>query len=362
MTVRASLASGGGSLIGSTTGVTDAAGRVTFVNLGIGGSPGTYTLRFDADGFTGVVSPSIELSLANTSTAIVSDAPDPSEVNQSVSVQFQVTSSAGTPTGTVSVSSSGGESCSASVAQGSCSLSFGAAGQRTLTASYSGDASFAASSDGESHTVSAPNAPPAGGADAFVGEEDEDLVVGGRGVLANDSDPDGDAIQALVETGPAHGQLQLATNGGFRYVPAPDFAGDDGFTYRVSDGALSSAPIAVSLSIAPVNDPPSFTPGSNQTVAAGAGTQTVAGWATGISPGPADESGQQVTFEVNVVLGSALFAAAPAVSPDGTLTFTPSGLPGTALVTMRAHDDGGSSSGGDDTSAARTFIILITPL
>ena len=362
VTVRASVASGGGSLIGATTGVTDGEGRVAFAGLGIAGPPGDYTLRFDADGFTGAVSQTIVLSLASTKTSIVSDAPDPSAVGQPVTVQFQVTSSAGTPTGTVSVSSSTGESCSASVTQGSCDITFTSPGRPTLTASYSGDGSFAASSDDESHTVTAPNAPPSGEADGFAGTEDEDLVVKPRGVLANDRDPDGDPLQALVETAPAHGQLQLAADGGFRYVPTPDFAGDDGFTYRVSDGALSSAPIAVTLSLAPVNDAPSFTPGPNQSAAATAGAQTIPGWATDISPGPSDESGQQVTFEVDVVVGGALFGAAPAVSSDGTLTFTPSGSPGTALVTVRAHDDGGRSGGGNDTSSARTFIIVVTPV
>ena len=47
-----------------------------------------------------------------------------------------------------------------------------------------------------------------------------------------------------------------------------------------------------------VNVPPRFTAGPDQRVREDAGARTVAGWATGISPGPPSESGQSVTFRV----------------------------------------------------------------
>ena len=46
----------------------------------------------------------------------------------------------------------------------------------------------------------------------------------------------------------------------------------------------------------PVNAAPSFTKGAEQTVLEDAGSVTVAGWATAISAGPADESGQVLTL------------------------------------------------------------------
>src|SRR5207245_4196027 len=61
----------------------------------------------------------------------------------------------GTPTGNVTVSD-GTQSCSASVAAGSCSIGFSSAGGRNVTATYPGDGNFATStSTAVSQTVGA---------------------------------------------------------------------------------------------------------------------------------------------------------------------------------------------------------------
>jgi CSLREA domain-containing protein len=117
------------------------------------------------------------------------------------------------------------------------------------------------------------------------------------------------------------------------------------------------------LTITPVNDAPSFAKGADQTVAEDAGAQTVNGWATGIGPGPGDESAQTVSFQVTGNTNSALFSTAPAVNPSGTLTFaTAPNANGSATVTLVAKDDGGTANGGRDTSAAQTFKITVTPV
>ena len=102
-----------------------------------------------------------------------------------------------------------------------------------------------------------------------------------------------------------------------------------------------------------VNDAPSFTKGANQTVFDNAGAQTVPGWATAISKGPADESAQTLTFNVTGNDNPALFAAGPAVDANGTLTYTPSpSTGGTATITITLQDNGGTANGGVDTSAS----------
>ncbi|KAF0170930.1 MAG: Uncharacterized protein FD161_4449 [Limisphaerales bacterium] len=95
------------------------------------------------------------------------------------------------------------------------------------------------------------------------------------------------------------------------------------------------------------------------TVAEDSGAYSQAGFATSIVTGPANESGQAVTFLVSTA-SPGLFSAPPAISPSGTLTFTPAtNAAGLATVTVRVQDDGGAADGGVDTSAVRTFTIAI---
>src|SRR5262249_14699552 len=78
--------------------------------------------------------------------------------------------------------------------------------------------------------------------------------------------------------------------------------------------------------------------------------------------GPANESSQKVSFLVSSD-NSALFSAQPAVSTNGTLTYTTAtNANGFATVTIRAQDDGGTANGGVDTSAPQTFVILVAPV
>jgi uncharacterized lipoprotein YmbA len=90
-----------------------------------------------------------------TTTSITSDAPDPSAVGASYSVNVQVTSANGTPGGSVAISDGAGANCNAvlSGGTGSCSLSSATPGQRTITASYPQTGVFAPSSDTENHVI-----------------------------------------------------------------------------------------------------------------------------------------------------------------------------------------------------------------
>jgi hypothetical protein len=110
---------------------------------------------------------------------------------------------------------------------------------------------------------------------------------------------------------------------------------------------------------APVNDVPSFTKGPDQTVLEDCGLQTVAGWATSISAGPADESGQALNFIVTND-NTTLFSTQPAVAANGTLTFTPAAdASGTAIVTLALTDDATAGSSAL-TTASQSFTITVT--
>lgn len=81
-----------------------------------------------------------------------------------------------------------------------------------------------------------------------------------------------------------------------------------------------------------------------------------AGFASNISAG---EAGQTVSFTVTNN-NNALFNVPPAISTNGTLTFTPTaGQVGVAKVTVMAKDNGGTAGGGVDTSAEKTFLITV---
>lgn len=83
------------------------------------------------------------------------------------------------------------------------------------------------------------NTAPVASADSYSATAGTALVVGATlGVLANDSDAQGQALTALLGSGPAHGTLSLNANGGFTYTAVNGFSGQDSFTYRANDGAL----------------------------------------------------------------------------------------------------------------------------
>ncbi len=105
-------------------------------------------------------------------------------------------------------------------------------------------------------TIVATNRAPVAVDDAFATNEDSPLVVPAPGVLAGDTDADGDALTASVVTGPAHGALLLNANGSFTYTPAANYNGSDSFTYKVNDGQVASNVATVVLTVNPVNDAP----------------------------------------------------------------------------------------------------------
>jgi adhesin/invasin len=158
--VQVALATGGGSLGGATSTLTDANGRAAFTDLSITGLPGAHTLRFSAAGFAAVTSGTINLTAAPTATTITADTPDPSRTGDLVTVSFTVSSASGTPSGSVQVAD-GDNTCTGTLSggQGSCAIGLTTAGDRTLTATYAGGNGFGASSDTESHTVQAPPPP-----------------------------------------------------------------------------------------------------------------------------------------------------------------------------------------------------------
>jgi hypothetical protein len=105
-------------------------------------------------------------------------------------------------------------------------------------------------------TVAPADRPPVARADAYAATAGVALVVAAPGVLANDTDPDGDALTAALAAPPAHGAVALGANGSFSYTAAAGYAGPDAFSYVASDGELASAPATVTLTVSAPNQAP----------------------------------------------------------------------------------------------------------
>src|SRR5262249_2116649 len=88
----------------------------------------------------------------------------------------------------------------------------------------------------------------------------------------------------------------ISPAGNLTYTGAADAFGSATMTVRVNDdggtangGVDTSGTQSFNIVVTPVNDPPSFTKGADQTFNEDSGPHTIAGWATGISAGPANE-------------------------------------------------------------------------
>lgn len=126
-----------------------------------------------------------------------------------------------------------------------------------------------------------------------------------------------------------------------------------------SDSSISETASFLTTSINAVNDAPSFTKG-NDIVVQNSGFQSFTGWATAISAGASNETGQQLTFEVSTNDPS-LFEISPSIDSSGNLSFKPkANINGTAIVMVKLQDDGGTANGGQDTSTVQSFPITVS--
>lgn len=94
------------------------------------------------------------------------------------------------------------------------------------------------------------NPAPTANPDVYETTFETELTVNAEnGVLANDTDPNGDALTAILVEPPSSGTLTLGMDGSFSYIPRTDFAGADVFTYRANDGTISSEPAIVTINV-----------------------------------------------------------------------------------------------------------------
>jgi VCBS repeat-containing protein len=197
------------------------------------------------------------------------------------------------------------------------------------------------------------NHPPVAQAQLVTAAEDT-----ARAITLIASDVDGDSLTYAVVSGPAHGTLS-GSGASLTYTPSPNYNGPDSFTFKAHDGQADSNSASVTINVEAVNDPPSFTRGTEQNVTDESGPQLVTAWATAMSAGPPDEASQSLTFQVTSDNGG-LFDIQPAVTAAGTLSYAPRpNVSGTATVTVRLIDSGGTAGDGSDTSLPQSFTISV---
>ncbi len=185
-----------------------------------------------------------------------------------------------------------------------------------------------------------PNRPPVAGGDAATTAANTAVAIN---VLANDFDPDGDALAVTVTAGPAHGTATVNASGTATYTPAAGFTGTDTFTYQITDGRGGTATASVTITVTP---PPNRPPvAADDTAATMAGTPVT----VNVLANDGDPDGDRVT----VRLAGGPSNGSAVVNADGTITYTPAaGFFGTDSVIYTVDDGRGGTA-----EARATFTV-----
>ena len=195
--------------------------------------------------------------------------------------------------------------------------------------------------------------PPVAATESYETSFDTQLVVSAPGVLQNDTDVDAQTLTAVLASTTSHGALTLASNGGFTYLPAVGYIGPDSFSYRASDGVLTSNVVIVSITVTS-NHAPSLTPPANASVVdfgsgatAGPLAFTVADFEGTPLVVTASSSNQAIVANGGLVLGGSGGGRTIAVSS------VPGTVGGTATITLFVSDGQVVTTG--------TFTVTVTP-
>ncbi|MRX38656.1 tandem-95 repeat protein, partial [Flavobacterium sp. LC2016-23] len=170
-----------------------------------------------------------------------------------------------------------------------------------------------------------------------------------NGILANDTDAEGNTLSAILVTGPTNGTLTLNADGTFTYVHNGSETTTDSFTYKANDGNSDSNTVTVDITINPVNDAPVAIADSYSVNEAGTLTATIA---TGILANDTDAEGNALT----AILVTGPTNGTLILNSDGTFTYVHNGSETTTdSFTYKAND-------GNSDSNTVTVDITINPV
>jgi VCBS repeat-containing protein len=208
-------------------------------------------------------------------------------------------------------------------------------------------------------TINPVNDAPVANNDSYSVSVHHTLNVAAPGVLGNDTDAEGNALTAVLVTGPTQGSLTLNPDGSFSYTHTGSTVGTDTFTYRAQDsfGALSNI-AAVTISIinqAPVANNDAFNSVGNTELRVGTGaTLTPAVVISGSVLANDTDSDGPSPLVVSAFEATSFSGGTVSMNPDGTFNYLPPvGFVGTDSFHYSVSD-------GSATSAAATVAIAMT--
>ncbi|MFP4393953.1 MAG: Ig-like domain-containing protein [Anaerolineales bacterium] len=182
-------------------------------------------------------------------------------------------------------------------------------------------------------TIGPINDPPTVVSDRYYVAEGDTLTTdAATGVLANDSDPEGDLMTATLVSDVAHGALDLQSDGGFTYTHDGSETTRDHFTYQATDGRANSPVVTVTLAITPVNDAPTAAPNG---YSLNEGALLVVSATTGVLANDSDVDSDVLT----AVLATDVTHGILTLNADGSFTYAHDGSETTRdTFTYRASD------------------------
>ena len=187
---------------------------------------------------------------------------------------------------------------------------------------------------GESDAPDVHNTAPIAVNDTYQVASDQQLDASAtNGVLSNDTDPDGDLLTATLVQQATNGTVTLEADGSFSYQPDAGYAGPDTFTYRASDGTISSSLAVVTITVGTVVDNAPNATADDYSIEQGS-VLTVDATA-GVLSNDSDPDGDSLTAQlVNNVSNGTLV-----LSNDGGFTYTPNAsFTGSDSFSYRAND------------------------
>ena len=192
-----------------------------------------------------------------------------------------------------------------------------------------------------------------------------------NGVLANDSDVEGDTLTVVAPgtytAAGIGGDINILADGSFTYSAPADLSGSATLDFEVTDG-LHVIASTLTIEVFRINDAPSFSilgdVDATGLISSENNFAQIIGFAFDFIYGPEDEQLTQVVqqFNVNIVSDSNSILNAVFVANDGTLELDFTLNNGIAIIQISMRDDGGTSDGGIDTSAILEFTVMNTDM